>query len=944
MNITLKALIVNRIKSDLVKLNILESNKEGEYRRKGSSRNYHAYDRDDVIIDLSSLTKKETENLLQLLDQCGVHGCKVAAADVRKYLKAAKEGVEGLRARTVRQAAWMLEHFFARLPHHTIFSKDDYGAKSHSGYYVADVDYIPKRNEGRYDKVPEHCEIDIWHIEDDDRRKSVITLYRGDCLEKTCLEILANEGFVPETEKLMEKLRTETERFYQEIEQIGKQCVAVGVGLCDLDNALLGGNEDKRSYSWGKRKLRLDHFGESRVVIDVLTEKDTENRRSSSGNSGGVDPYRWHKWNMRFHTPSEDEVVRHLEADENTVEPCDVDIPVHPLVPCFDLRRHVRLRVHVNNLTKYVYDEKVAERLVLPERDWQMIELLVDHSTNTFQDIVANKGRSMNILSVGPPGCLHGNTPIYDPVDDSTKTVEERYLQGLPFHVWSLNHETGKPEITKAEAPWKYLPANMVKVEFDNGQEIIVTEGHLFWHGDSYAPAHHLVSALQGCSSIPVPSILESDLLILRQDAYHLKKTTQDFQDDYQISFCFYDEPLRMVLNNDLVFSPLQVDVQEPFRANLHKGDLDKEHTDNVFDPLLSNKDCFPLIGLPLEVKSFHQHKQAPFSQSMCLYLERLPFVSNYEAYGRFVPIDQVPHLSISMGSSLVLSLIEKSFPSIYDTLDDDEESNPQPHHHIYLKSLFESYQTKPIQKEQHLTVKFDGSAQKSPFCMGTTNILRVGNAGVNPYYDFHVPGFENYWACGCFHHNTGKTATAEVFSEFKKRPLYTIQCSQLGMDAETVENNLGVIMMRANRWNAVLLLDEADVYIRKRSTDLNQNAIVGAFLRVLEYASCILFMTSNLGDEVDDAITSRCIARLNYESPKPEHQFKIWRILADINNLKLDDKEINKIVERHPKLTGRDVKNLLKLASFVSQSNGKPLDAKAIEYAMIFKPTETVK
>lgn len=161
-------------------------------------------------------------------------------------------------------------------------------------------------------------------------------------------------------------------------------------------------------------------------------------------------------------------------------------------------------------------------------------------------------------------------------------------------------------------------------------------------------------------------------------------------------------------------------------------------------------------------------------------------------------------------------------------------------------------------------------------------------------------------------------------------------------LTTESVEHNLGVTMRRANRWNAVLLLDEADVYIRKRDVDLQQNAIVGAFLRVLEYASCILFMTTNLEESVDDAITSRCIAKLRYAAPGVEDQRRIWRILSDLNGLKMEDKDIRKVAERYPHLTGRDVKNLLKLSSFIAASNGKVLDAKTVETAMIFKPTQS--
>src|SRR6185295_19284784 len=82
----------------------------------------------------------------------------------------------------------------------------------------------------------------------------------------------------------------------------------------------------------------------------------------------------------------------------------------------------------------------------------------------------------------------------------------------------------------------------------------------------------------------------------------------------------------------------------------------------------------------------------------------------------------------------------------------------------------------------------------------------------------------------------TGKTLTGEVFSEVIKRPLYVVQCSQLGTDEEELEKQLKKVLRRAQRWGAILLIDEADVYVRERGDDIQQNAIVGVFLRVLEY------------------------------------------------------------------------------------------------------------
>src|SRR5690606_12008561 len=98
-------------------------------------------------------------------------------------------------------------------------------------------------------------------------------------------------------------------------------------------------------------------------VVDVLSETDSNdsNRRDHHAD---VNLYRWHKQNLRFFTPAETEIARRLETDEDTEFHPELEVPVHPLVPCFDLKRHVRLRVHVNNLEKYEYREDMAQNLV----------------------------------------------------------------------------------------------------------------------------------------------------------------------------------------------------------------------------------------------------------------------------------------------------------------------------------------------------------------------------------------------------------------------------------------------------------------------------------------------------------------------------------------------------------------------------------------------------
>ena len=185
-----------------------------------------------------------------------------------------------------------------------------------------------------------------------------------------------------------------------------------------------------------------------------------------------------------------------------------------------------------------------------------------------------------------------------------------------------------------------------------------------------------------------------------------------------------------------------------------------------------------------------------------------------------------------------------------------------------------------------------------------------------------------------------GKTLTAEVFAEATERPLLSVQAAQLGTSPDTIEKNLIEILRKASRWNAVVLLDEADVYIGERGTNLQQNAIVAAFLRVLEHHTATIFMTTNFLDKTDDAIASRCIARIQYQLPDLANQKAIWHVLNDLNETGLTSDDINVITENHQDLSGRDIKQLLKLGTLWAANHEEIINVGTINFVRQFLPT----
>lgn len=125
----------------------------------------------------------------------------------------------------------------------------------------------------------------------------------------------------------------------------------------------------------------------------------------------------------------------------------------------------------------------------------------------------------------------------------------------------------------------------------------------------------------------------------------------------------------------------------------------------------------------------------------------------------------------------------------------------------------------------------------------------------------------------------SGKTLTAEAVAEITRRPLYSVSAGELGVDPKSVDENLTKVLELSHRWNAVLLLDEADVFLQRRDAhDVNRNALVSIFLRQLEYFEGILILTTNRIADCDPAFASRIHISLSYPELDSRARETVWR------------------------------------------------------------------
>ena len=100
-----------------------------------------------------------------------------------------------------------------------------------------------------------------------------------------------------------------------------------------------------------------------------------------------------------------------------------------------------------------------------------------------------------------------------------------------------------------------------------------------------------------------------------------------------------------------------------------------------------------------------------------------------------------------------------------------------------------------------------------------------------------------------------------------------------LGTTAEELERRLKEILELSARWNALVLLDEADSFLETRSatSSLERNAMVSVMLRLVEYHRGILFLTSNRLDSLDPAFRTRITLALRYEPLDAAGRAQVW-------------------------------------------------------------------
>jgi SpoVK/Ycf46/Vps4 family AAA+-type ATPase len=186
-----------------------------------------------------------------------------------------------------------------------------------------------------------------------------------------------------------------------------------------------------------------------------------------------------------------------------------------------------------------------------------------------------------------------------------------------------------------------------------------------------------------------------------------------------------------------------------------------------------------------------------------------------------------------------------------------------------------------------------------------------------------------------------GKTLSAESIAEKIQAPLFKMELGQINdveddddhyddrrrsRAARDAEDHILNAFELAAKWKAVLLIDECDLYLEKRSdASPKRNRLVSRFLQELEYYPSLLFLTTNREKVLDPAIYSRIHLTINYPALDAPSRRKIWNtFLEHDGGAEISESERELLAQIN--VNGRKIRNLVKTARIMARRRGEPV------------------
>jgi hypothetical protein len=177
----------------------------------------------------------------------------------------------------------------------------------------------------------------------------------------------------------------------------------------------------------------------------------------------------------------------------------------------------------------------------------------------------------------------------------------------------------------------------------------------------------------------------------------------------------------------------------------------------------------------------------------------------------------------------------------------------------------------------------------------------------------------------------TGKSMVAGLISKELGLELYQIDLSRvLSKWIGETEKNLAKVFDAAETGHVVLLFDEADALLGKRTTDVKSandryaNIETNYILQRLEAFHGVAILTSNLESSIDPALSRRLSFELRFPFPDEEQRAEIWRRMLPVE-LPVEGEIDYHLLATRFELAGGHIRNIVLRGAYLAASDGSP-------------------
>jgi ATPase family associated with various cellular activities (AAA) len=185
----------------------------------------------------------------------------------------------------------------------------------------------------------------------------------------------------------------------------------------------------------------------------------------------------------------------------------------------------------------------------------------------------------------------------------------------------------------------------------------------------------------------------------------------------------------------------------------------------------------------------------------------------------------------------------------------------------------------------------------------------------------------------------TGKTLTARLLAAALGKDLYALDLATVvNKYLGETEKNLDAVFSRAEELDVVLLLDEGDSLMTRRtevstSNDRYANLETNFLLSRIESYEAILIVTTNAGERIDPAFRRRLDVVVDFRAPDVDERRGIWEIHAPPEHV-IAEEFLDEVAARC-QLTGGQIRNAALHASVLALAEGRPIAAEHVTAAV---------